>query len=59
MFLIGAVEQDVLQTEIARLQTLYQLQLQQQQQQKHQHSKNYRKKSPDFDAHFVNLSTKN
>ncbi|CAL5417234.1 hypothetical protein HYC85_019795 [Camellia sinensis] len=57
VYLIKHLEQDVLQTEIARLQTLYQLQ--QQQQQKHQHSKNYRKKSPDFDGHFVNLSIKN
>uniref|UniRef100_A0A5B6YWW2 BZIP domain-containing protein n=1 Tax=Davidia involucrata TaxID=16924 RepID=A0A5B6YWW2_DAVIN len=52
--LIKQLEQDMLEREIGRLQTLYQFQMQQQQ----QLSKHCRAKSRDHDSQFTNLSSK-
>ncbi|XP_016488655.1 uncharacterized protein At4g06598-like isoform X1 [Nicotiana tabacum] len=63
--LIKHLEQEMLERELTRLQTLYQMQRQQVQQQQHQqpqqqnHSKHRRNKSRDLEAQFANLSIKN
>lgn len=55
----------MLERELTRLQTLYQMQRQQMQQQQHQqpqqqnHSKHRRNKSRDLEAQIANLSIKN
>ncbi|CAN4115973.1 unnamed protein product [Withania somnifera] len=62
--LIKHLEQDMLERELKRLQTLYQMQRQQLQQQNQQpqqwsHSKHGRNKSRDLESQFANLSIKN
>nr|XP_009765648.1 PREDICTED: uncharacterized protein At4g06598-like isoform X2 [Nicotiana sylvestris] len=63
--LIKHLEQEMLERELTRLQTLYQMQRQQMQQQQHQqpqqqnHSKHRRNKSRDLEAQIANLSIKN
>ncbi|KAH0776271.1 hypothetical protein KY290_007682 [Solanum tuberosum] len=62
--LIKHLEQEMLERELTRLQTMYQMQRQQMQQQHQQpqqqnHSKHRRNKSRDLEAKFANLSIKN
>lgn len=62
--LIKHLEQEMLERELTRLQTVYQMQRQQMQQQHQQpqqqnHSKHRRNKSRDLEGQFVNLSIKN
>lgn len=57
ILLNDTVEQEMLQREIARLQTLYHLQLlQHQQQHEQEHSRPRRNRSQDLDTEFANLS---
>lgn len=57
ILLNDTVEQEMLQREIARLQTLYHLQLlQHQQQHEQENSRPRRNRSQDLDTEFANLS---